>query len=360
MSRDLLRTLMVTLALSSTAVSASGSDAKNKAGPARLFAESAMLTASIEAPLTTLMKDRPDEDYLDGKFRLAGADGSDAVFDLKVRTRGNYRRDKKHCDFAPIRLNFRTKQVAGTELDGQDKLKLVTHCRNRNPQIEQYVLREYLAYRLLNALTPKSFGVRLMRITYIDTEGGGRMTKLGFVIEDDDDVAERNGMQTVKTGDISSEDLEPGEQNFIHVFQYMIGNTEYSLVKAEPDKDCCHNIDLLSPTGNPPLTPLAYDFDFAGLVNAPYAQPNPKYKLRTVRQRLYKGRCENNELLEGTMQRFHDNKDAIFDVIDELELLSARSRRYLTRYLNLFFENTSQPEFIRARLIDECNESYPN
>jgi hypothetical protein len=359
-SRDHRRWLIISLALISTAVDASESDANDTVSVVRLFTENAMLNVSIEAPLTTLMRERPDEDYLDGRFRLTNIDGSEKVLDLKLRTRGNYRRDRKHCDFAPIRLNFRTKQVADTVLEGQDKLKLVTHCRNRNPQIEQYVLREYLTYRLLNAMTTRSYGVRLMRITYIDTEGGGQMTKLGFVIEDDEDVAERNGMRVVKTGGISSDDVEPGEQNFVHVFQYMIGNTEYSLVKAEPDKDCCHNIDLLSNTGNPPFTPLAYDFDFAGIVNAPYAEPNPKYNLRTVRQRLYKGRCDNNELLQGTIQGFHDNKDTIFDIVNGVELFTARSRRYVTRYLNLFFENTSQPEFIKARLIDNCNDAYPN
>ncbi len=354
-SRDLLRAPFIALALGLAAVAAAGSTADEKPGIAKLFAENSILTASIEAPLKTLMRDRPDDLYLEGKFRLAGADGSEQVLDLKIRTRGQYRRDKTHCDFPPIRLNFRKKQVAGTVLEGQDKLKLVTHCRNREPKFTQYVLREYLVYRLLNALTDISFGVRLMQITYIDTESSGRMTKLGFVIEDDDDVAQRNGMQTVKTGDISYEDLEAGQQNLIHVFQYMIGNTEYSLVRAEPDKNCCHNTDLLSTTGNSPLTPLAYDFDFAGLVNAPYAEPNPKYNLRAVRQRLYKGRCENNELLQETIQRFHDRKDLIFAIVDEFGLLNSRSRRYVTRYLNTFFENTAQPSFIQAELAGKCN-----
>ncbi len=350
-----LRSLIITLALIPAVVAAQESHADESTGVAPLFADHSVLTVSIEAPLKTLMRDLPNKHYLDGKFRLTGADGSEEVFDLKIRTRGNYRRDKEHCDFAPIRLNFRTKQVVGTALEGQDKLKLVTHCRNRDPQFVQYILREYLVYRLLNAMTRKSFGVRLMQITYIDTEGAGRMTKYGFVIEDDDDVAARNGMQAVKTGDISSNDLEPADQNFIHVFQYMIGNTEYSLVKAEPDKSCCHNIDLLSVTGLPPLTPLAYDFDFSGIVNAPYAQPNPKYNLRTVRQRLYKGRCSNNDILEETIQRFNDKKDVIFDIVDGFELLNARSKRSAIRFLTTFFETSSQPELVQARLVEQCN-----
>ncbi len=40
-------------------------------GPANiapLFADDSPLAVTIEAPLTTLMKDRPEEEYLEGKF----------------------------------------------------------------------------------------------------------------------------------------------------------------------------------------------------------------------------------------------------------------------------------------------------
>ena len=71
---------------------------------ARLFANDSLLAVTIEAPLTTLMKDRPDEQYLEGTFSFTGDDGEEKTVDLKLRTRGKYRRQEKHCDFAPIRL----------------------------------------------------------------------------------------------------------------------------------------------------------------------------------------------------------------------------------------------------------------
>ena len=161
------------------------------------------MTVTIEAPLTTLMRDRPDEEYLVGKFSFHADDGTEKTVDLKVRTRGEYRRQKKHCDFAPIRLNFRTEELEDTVLAGQDKLKMVTHCRSkRKRQYEQLLLREFLAYRILNVITEKSFRVRLLQINYIDTEGADPMTTLGFVIEEYVAVAERNGMVSVNTGDI--------------------------------------------------------------------------------------------------------------------------------------------------------------
>ncbi len=137
---------------------------------APLFAEDTVLEVTIEAPMGALMDVRPDKAYLDGSFTFTEADGTERKLGLKLRTRGNYRRAKEHCDFAPIRLNFSKSQVKGTLFAGQDKLKLVTHCQNNEPKYEQLVLREYLAYRMLHELTPKSFAVRLMRITYINIE----------------------------------------------------------------------------------------------------------------------------------------------------------------------------------------------
>ena len=166
-------------------------------------------------------------------------------------------------------MNFRKKQVVDTEFSGQDKLKLVTHCKNKNSYYEQLVLREFLAYRFLNVMTDTSFRVRLLQINYIDTESANSMTKVGFPIEDDDDVAERNRLYAIKTGDISYDDIDPKAQNFVNVFQYMIRNTEFSLVRAEPGEFCCHNIDLMSATKGVPFTPIPYDFDFSGMVNPP-------------------------------------------------------------------------------------------
>jgi hypothetical protein len=324
---------------------------------APLFASHSVLPVTIEAPLTTLMRDRPLEEYLDGTFSFTEDDGTQRTIDLKIRTRGKYRRQKKNCNFAPIRLNFRKKQVVDTEFAGQDKLKLVTHCQNSRPPYEQLVLREFLAYRLLNVMTNNSFGVRLLQINYVDTEGANPMTKLGFVIEDDDDVAERNGMYSIKSGDISSDDIDRMEQNFVNVFQYLIGNTEFSLVRAEPDEYCCHNIDLMSATKGAPFTSLPYDFDFAGIVDAPYAEPNPRFKIEDVRHRLFRGLCENNDLLPYTFQQFLNKKDEVYGVVDELELLSPRSKRNVIRYLNAFYDDISQSKSVSAKFIKKCNDT---
>lgn len=328
--------------------------AEHYAGLAPLFADDTVLDVTIEAPLAALMDVRPDKAYLDGSFTYTKADGGLHKLGLKLRTRGNYRRAPEHCDFAPIRLNFPKGQVKGTLFDGQDKLKLVTHCQNNDPKYEQLVLREYLAYRMLHELTPKSFAVRLMRITYVNIENEKTRSKLGFVIEDADAVAKRNGMKTVNVGLVTRDYLEPEQESLVHVFQYMIGNTEYSVMRSEPRKDCCHNVDLIAPKGVSLYTPLAYDFDFSGFVNAPYAEPNPRYKLPNVRIRLFKGRCEYEAQLQSTIKYFHEKKDALYRIIDGQDRLTRASASRARKYIDTFYDRIAEPEDVEKWLVGKC------
>ena len=335
--------------------SAEVSDAPDDIKIAPLFASHAPLQATIEAPLFTLMRDRPEKDYLEGTFAFVQEDGTEHVLDLKLRTRGNFRRQKANCEFTPIRLNFRKKQVDDTVFDGQDKLKLVTHCMDYKPSFEQHVIREYLAYRILQLMTDKSFGVRLFHITYVDSDRGRQMTKYAFVIEDDDDVAERNGMTPVEIHETTHHDLDPTQEILVNVFQYMIGHTDFSLVRGPPPEGCCHNAVLLSESDGPPFTPLPYDFDFSGLVGAPYAVAHPKLRIRNVRERYFRGQCRNIDLLPDTLQQFLDKKESVYSIIDELDMLTNKDRKEVTRYLDAFFEEISQAETIKNKFMSTCD-----
>lgn len=324
------------------------------AGISPLFAEDTVLDVTIEAPIKTLMEVRPDLAYLKGRFKYIEADGTEKTIGLKLRTRGNYRRDPEHCSFAPIRLNLKKGDVAGTLFARQDKLKLVTHCQTYEAGYEQNLLREYLAYRLLHELTSISYDTRLFRVTYVNTHDEKSLTRYGFVIENDKDLAKRNALKKVKIKRVGESEIDAKHQNLIHVFQYMIGNTEYSLVNPEPNKDCCHNSDVLSATKGPPYIPLAFDFDFSGFVNAPYAQPNPRYPIPNVRVRLYKGLCDNNHLLPETLQQFQKKRDAFYNIIDGLEAAAGSTKKQVRTYLDGFYKIISDPALVQEHLVDKC------
>ncbi len=150
------------------------------------------------------------------------------------------------------------------------------------------------------------------------------------------------------------EQLDPDRQNLIHVYEYLIGNTEYSFVNREPGKSCCHNVDMLSADGEPPYLPLPFDYDFSGLVNAPYAQPNPHYPIEDVRSRFYKGICANNEILPDTLERYLANRAEIESIVDEADFLSGRSKRTLRMDLKRFFETIASPDRVQRDLVKKC------
>ncbi|MDX1404930.1 MAG: hypothetical protein R3192_10340 [Woeseiaceae bacterium] len=324
------------------------------AGAALLFDSHDVMSVRIEAPISTLMQERPDEEYLDGKFFYADDSGNEVALDLKLQTRGITRRKKDICNFPPIRLNFRKKQVEGTLFAGQDKLKLVTHCQANKPSFEQLVLREYIAYRILQTITDKSFRSRLMHITYLDTEDDNDpAVKYGFVIEDEDNLGERIGMTAAKVSGIKVEELDLRHANLISVFEYLIGNTDFSLILGPADKNCCHNAVLYG-NGGPPYTSIPYDFDYSGIVNAPYAAPNPRFKLRSVKQRLYRGRCVNNDLLDETFAHYLDKEAEIRSLVDNLEGLDERDGRDVHNYLNAFYKDITNPKMKQRRFIRDC------
>ncbi len=333
----------------------SSTTAADNAGEKPLFASHRILEVRIEAPITTLMKKRPNEEYLDGTFSYALADGTEITLDLKIRTRGKYRRRKQTCALPPIRLNFRKGQLKDTEFAGQDKLKLVTHCKTRNARYEQLVLREFLAYRILQALTDKSFGARLMRVTYVDTDQKEEtLTRYGFVIEDDEDVSDRLGLELVQSSGISYEGLDPRQTNLIAVFEYMIGNTDFSMIRGPANESCCHNVVLFKSEENV-LTPIPYDFDFSGLVNAPYAEPNPRFNIRSVRQRIYRGRCSNNQYLNETLTLFRDKEPEVRALIAGLSDLAAKYEKEVSQFLDKFYENIGSEQGIEKHFTKKCS-----
>ncbi len=165
-------------------------------------------------------------------MKWRNADGSAGSQEIQIQTRGNFRLARRNCDFPPLRLNVKKEPSIGTLFEGQDKLKLVGVCKLGQDYWVQYVLAEYLVYRMFNLFTPMSFRVRLARVTYIDSSGeDDTFTRYGFIIEDDDAMATRNGGWKVpwETGrQFNPVLLERDQAILVDVFQYMIGNTDWS------------------------------------------------------------------------------------------------------------------------------------
>ncbi len=319
--------------------------------PDPLFRDLEILAVTITAPLTTLVKERPKEDYLPGEFQYTGADGTAVKFDIQIRTRGHFRHNT--CDFPPLSLNLKKSQTDGTLFAKQNKLKLVVHCDD-SKRYEQIVLREYLAYRIYNAITNMSFRVRLLRVTYVDSEDRrDEQVRYAYLIEHKKRLAERYDMQDLKVARTTVAAIQPDRLNLTSVFQFLIGNTDFSPIAGPPGSNCCHNYVLFR-KDSAPIIAIPYDFDQAGFVDAPYASPNENLRIRTVRQRLYRGRCNNNHHIAASVDRFRDSRDEIYALINEQEGLEPRVRKSLLRFTDKFNEVIDDPKKLEKQITKKC------
>jgi len=324
-----------------------------------LFESDEMLELTIEAPLRTIFREREQEsDYHDAMLRYQGIDGAEVVLDIELKTRGKFRLERSTCNFPPLRVNIKTSQAENTVFSGEDKLKLVTHCQNGRSEYEQYVLQEYLVYKIYNLLSDMSFRVRLASVTYVDTDDDNEtLTRFGFFIEDEDNVALRSGWDALAVLQVPPDVYDQTELNLVEVFEYLIGNTDWDAFRNAPDEDaCCHNVKVVGDMLGP-VFPIPYDFDFAGIVNARYATPDPSLRLRNVRERQYRGICRPREEIDETLRVFMDSKDAIYSLYRNQVGLEERTLEKSLEYLDEFYEIIEDPGKVRSRIERDCRRT---
>lgn len=327
--------------------------AQTSSDPDPLYQSSDTLEVRITAPLSTILSERSEEEEVGGKLQYTDDAGEVVELDVDIRTRGRFRRDEDVCPFPPLRLNFKTSETKKSLFHKQDKVKLVTHCKDNSARYEQTVLREYLTYRILNELTDVSFRVRLLRITYVDTEDRDRdRIRYGFFIEPRERLAKRLGIPTVDVEQTRVRALQPGYMNLISMFHYMIGNTDFSPI-AGADEVCCHNHELLGKEGEL-LYSVPYDFDQAGLVDAPHSVTNPRFKLRNSQQRLYRGRCANNDRLDETIALYIGKRDAILKLGSDQIGLTGRTNKAIANYLVRFYDTIESSRRLQREIVKKC------
>jgi len=311
-----------------------------------VFGEDDVLEITLRSDFKQFIKNKMTEDDQPAQISMILYDTMKIEMDLKIKARGNSRRTV--CYMPPILLDFPKKDVPPV-LEGLNKLKLVTYCKDTR-NYDQYILKEYLAYKLYNILTEYSLKVRLLKVTYEDTEGKmNPVTALGFIIEDIDDMAERFGYKEINTVEFNPNYLDRDQTALMEVFQYMIGNTDWSSL-------IMHNMKLIAKTDSIQLNtiPVAYDFDVSGFVNPPYATPNPQLPIDNVKTRLYRGFCRSEPEFKLVFKLFLDRKKSILDLISNHPYLAEKTVKEAQKYLEEFFEIIESDKAIARTIMVEC------
>ncbi|GAA4715593.1 hypothetical protein H9L13_05595 [Sphingomonas lutea] len=309
-----------------------------------LFASDAPINLVIRGPINSLASKR-SENARPGTLTLKDTGAS---FPIMLTPRGITRKMSNICSFPPLRVEFPQRPPAGTLFEGQGRLKLVTHCKG-SADFQQKVLLEYAAYRLYNAMTPLSFRARLANIDYVDDSGRPVTSRVGFFIEDIDDVARRNGVVKANTGAmVPLAQIEPSAGARFAVFNYMIGNLDWSMRAGPPEEGCCHNGRLVAAPGATQYQPVPYDFDFSGLVDAPYATPPEGIKVNNVRQRLYRGYCAHNAHSAAFAAATSAKRTQLIGILASIPGMEPKTQAKAASYLEGFFKDLDSGKLLKT------------
>jgi hypothetical protein len=313
-----------------------------------LFRTHEPLELTLAADFDAVNKDRTVDSTqrFPGVLTVAAEGGQPVAVPVQIGTRGNLRLSRRVCSFVPLRIEFSKKQAKGTPFEGQGSLKLVTHCENSN-DYEQRVLGEALAYRIANLVTPASYRIRLARATYVDSSSDKTLTtRWAIFIEDADDVARRLQGRIAPLRERLFHHIDQPSLLRLAVFQFGIGNTDYSI-------HALHNVRLVQDSQGV-LRPIAYDFDVSGLVDPPYGAPSPKMRLRSLRDRLYRGPCLPVEDLEPVLAEFRGKQTQILALYDAEPAMDRKQREAAQEYLRDFFDIIGSPRRTKTYFVDRC------
>ena len=318
---------------------------------APLFADDAPLELTIEGPFRELSRDGRERPERQSLLRYRDAQGEDVTLDVDIRIRGNSRLEI--CAFPPLRLDFPKSQLEGTVFAGQNRLKLVTLCRDRD-SFRDYLAQEYQIYLAFNALTDLSFRVRRATVEYVETEGREpeSFTEQAFLIEEDWAVADRHGMEALEIESIQLNDLNPRHTTLLSLFHFMIGSTDWSAISGREGDDCCHNGAVIHDVDEGTFV-IPYDFDQTGIINTSYAKPSAVLSIRRVTQRLYRGLCLMNDEIEWAIGRLNERREQVVGAFDS-QRVRERQRNHALDYIRESYDIINDPERMNEEIVEEC------
>lgn len=334
------------------------------AAPA-LFDSHTVLKLSMKVDFKSLCRPRESEDcdYAPTELTYFAGD-REHIIPVEIIVRGGWRSLASNCNVPLLFIRFPEQEIRGTPFEGQTSLPLTTHCGRSNAlkgyagggnytSYEQFLLKEYLAYRMYNEISDMSLQVRLVSIRYQDPEKPGRSKKFfAFFTEHFKSLAERSQTKLLPRRSFDHQALDTRQADILALFQFMIGNTDWSIVRQR------NTILLQRDDGS--QVPVPYDLDMSGLVNAPYAGPPPGLPIDTVKERYYLGFCHPGIEWDSLFQEFLPRQERLLSLGDEIEGLFKRERKSSERYVKKFFTILETPERRNDKIVEACHPWPPS
>jgi hypothetical protein len=323
-----------------TGQSASYATQTTKLDRLQFYLDDRPLEMTIVTDFRKMLSERKKGVYQNGSVIMNVPDIGTITEDFRLYARGEFRR--QNCRMPGLMVNFNNPN--SPLLSPLKKMKLTCGC---GPTVneERLLLTEYLVYKMYNLLTEMSFKVRLAKVTYKDSRDKMKQyTQYAFLMEDVDDMAARNNCVEVEGRTYLTEQTNRKQMTLVAIFQYMIGNTDWSVPNY-------HNIKMMRSKQDSLSQPIVvpYDFDFTGLVNAYYAIPHPDLGIEKITDRLYRGFPRTMSELQEALDIFRKKKEEIFSLVSNFEPIKKSERDLMLKYLQGFYttiENKRQVENI--------------
>jgi len=286
-----------------------------------LFSSESSLPVQLSFSTKEIRRKTNDSTYINSTLGYRSEDDSWKTFDVDLRVRGDFR--LRNCYFPPLKIQINKSESKGTLFEGNKELKLTVQCSAKKGT-NDYVIKEYMAYKLYELISDYHYKTRLADISFKEIKGSDSKEYefKGFFVEDTKKAADRLGGDVMKrlVHPMAQDPLESVHNAF---FMYMIGNTDFSTYVQ-------HNEKLLFVDEK--IVPLPYDFDMSGLVNASYAtiseaneEPLP---ISSVRERLYRGFKRDPKIIAQVRQEFLDKKNEVMAMVDGLAPLFENPKEF--------------------------------
>ena len=314
-----------------------------------LFDGEDVFDLTIRAPITRLMRQAKDADDVFGSLELA--DGTSVPMSCNKYGISRLR----ECELAALAITVEAADVQGTPFDGLHILRLVTPCRLRG-NYDKYTMLEYLVYRSYAVIADPALRVRLVQVQFQDSEKPGKdRSGYAFFIEDIGAAAARGGQAWLDIESQEISDLDAAQLTVMTLFQYMVGNTDWSAVRGRPDDRCCHNVAVFGEEGGGPNTVVPFDFDQTGLVNPPYAAPpDPSLGIRWVTDRSFRGLCEHNAEIPEAVRIFNDRRSELEALFNDDGLPYAKAREHAWQFVEGFYDTINDPRKFEKSILEAC------
>jgi len=318
-----------------------------------LFGSDDLLELTMRLNITKYIRKNTKEPSQDAVLTFHFNEKDSLNKNVRVKYRGRFRFD--NCGFPPMEITFKNHIHAYSDTDRVKKIKLVPHC-DAGSLSDEYVLREYLVYKLFNIITDTSYNVRLLRINYIDTEKKKKpITQYGIFIEPNKTLSQRIKASEVDVKNLTQRYIRPDIMDKVSIFNYMIANWDWNIPNLQ-------NVTVFKPyyvasAGSGIVVP--YDFDLSGIVSPDYVVLPEEYGLRSSRDRIFLGMCRTREVFKKDLQFFLSRKNEMYKTINDFPYLNQRAKKDIVSLLNSFYsqlDDERSMDFLIDYLKSSCKE----